>query len=190
MNLTLDDVQWLEIHQPRLAAGLSAPAVVGTLEISAYYNKETRKITTDRYFNCGHQDTFIADQFVIDIRLEEKDSNGWPKVYELGQRHQSIEVREGISSADLHFYGDGHACLGFSYPWDPPLTLAQFMTSLVEPFFYRVAFVDLYGLAAARVDLWPEHSHGKAGIREHEKIVTRGNPVFRKRLSGELRSAL
>lgn len=185
MHLTLDDVQWLEKHQPRLAAGLIAPAVVGTLDISAYYDKETRKIVTGPHFAFGRQDTFIAAQFVIDIRLEEKDNNGWPKVYEVGQRHRSIAVREGIPAVDLHFYGDGHACLGFNYPWDPPLTLAQFMTSLVEPFFYRLAYVDLYGLTAARADLWPEHSHGKAGFLEHKKIVARGNPSIRQDQSGE-----
>ena len=27
---------------------------------------------------------------------------------------------------DLHFYRDGHACLGFSYPWDPPFTSGTF----------------------------------------------------------------
>ena len=178
MILSLDDVQWLGKHQPRLAAGLNAPAVVGTLDISAYYDKEARKIVMDRYFPLGCQDVFISDHFGIDIRLKEKDHNGWPKVYEVGRRHQSIAVREGIPSVDLHFYGDGHACLGFDYPWDPPLTLSQFMTSLVEPFFFRLAYVDLYGVAAARADLWPEHSHGKAGIREHKKVVARGIHSF------------
>lgn len=184
MKLTLDDVQWLEKYQPRLVAGLNAPAIVGMLEISACYDKEMRKVATGPYFTLGCQDTFVADQFVIDIRLEEKDPNGWPKVYEVGQRHRSIAVREGVLSADLHFYGDGHACLGFSYPWDPPFTIAQFMTGLIEPFFYRLTYVDRYGLAAARADLWPEHSHGKAGIREHKKIVARGNPSIRVNQSG------
>ena len=61
MNMTLDDVQWLEKHQSRLAAGLNVPAVVGTLEISSYYDKETLKIVTGPvlylrmpgYFHCG-----------------------------------------------------------------------------------------------------------------------------------------
>ena len=189
MKLALDDVQWLEKHHPRLAAGLNAPAVLGTLEISAYYDAEARKIVAGRHFAIGRQDTFIVDQFVINMRLDEKDLNGWPKVYEVGQRHRSIAAREGIPTADLHFYAEAYACLGFSYPWDPPLTLAQFMTDLVEPFFYRLAYADLYGLTAAHADLWPEHSHGKAGIREHKKIVARGNPFIRKYGSGELPSA-
>ena len=175
MNLTLDDVRWLQKHHPLLAAGLNAPAVLGTLEIADYYDKGTKKIVSGRRFEVGNNDTFITDQFVIDVRLKEKDHNGWPKVYDVEQRYRSIARRYRIPTADLHFYNAGHACLGFSYPWDPPLILKQFVTGLVEPFFYRLAYVDLYGLAAARADLWPEHSHGKAGIREHKKNVRRGS---------------
>ena len=54
------------------------------------------------------------------------------------------------------------------------LTLEYFVTEIVEPFFYRLAYVDLYGLAAARVDLWPEHSHGIAGLIEYQEDVRRG----------------
>ena len=175
MNLTLDDVQWLQKHYPRLATGLNVPAVFGTLEIAAYYDKETQKFVSGRRFEVGNHVTFIADQFVVDVRLKEKDHNGWPKVYDVEQRYRSIAARYRIRAEDLHFYNDGHACLGFSYPWDPPLTLEQFVTGLVEPFFYRLAYVDLYGLAAARDDLWREHSHGEAGIREHKKNVRRGS---------------
>ena len=55
-----------------------------------------------------------------------------------------------------------------------PFTLEHFVAELVEPFFYRLAYVDLYGLPAARADLWPELSHGEAGLREHRLDVRRG----------------
>jgi hypothetical protein len=39
---------------------------------------------------------------------------------------------------------------------------------------YRLAYVDCYGLGAARTDLWPEYSHGKDGLREYSQDVRRG----------------
>ena len=174
MKVTWNDVQWLREHQPRLAAGVDVPQVVGALEVSAYYDREVRRIATGRRFGVGDHDTFIADHFVIDIRLNAKDRNGWPKVYDVGKRHQSIARRYRLPVADLHFYADGHACLGLTYPWDPPFTLEHFVAELVEPFFYRLAYVDLYGLPATRAGLWPELSHGEAGLREHRLDVRRG----------------
>ena len=58
-------------------------------------------------------------------------------------RHKSIARRCGIPIEDLHFYRNGDACLGFSYPWDTPLTLETFVSELVEPFFYRLAYCRL-----------------------------------------------
>lgn len=176
MKVTWNDVQWLRKHQPRLAAGVGVPQVVGTLEVSAYYDREDQQIATGRRFGVGDHDTFIADHFVIDIQLNAKDRNGWPKVYDVTKRHRSIARRYGIPVADLHFYSDGHSCLGLTYPWDPPFTLEHFVAELVEPFFYRLAYVDLYGLPAARADLWPEYSHGAVGLREHKQDIRRGLP--------------
>jgi hypothetical protein len=41
-----------------------------------------------------------------------------------------------------------------------------------------LAYVHVYGLSAARADLWPEYSHGKSGLLEHERAVRRG-PLYR-----------
>ena len=174
MKVEWGDVQWLRGHQPRLAVAMDLPMVVGTLDISAYYDRETQRLFSGRRFAVGDRETFIAAQFVIDIELNAKDHNGWAKVYDIGKRYQSIAKQYQIQEADLHFYPDGHACLGLTYPWDPPLTLRHFVAGLVEPFFYRLAYVDIYGLSAARADLWPEYSHGEAGLREHQQDVRRG----------------
>ena len=174
MKVEWEDVQWLRQHQPRLAVAMDSPMVVGMLDISAYYDRPTQRLFSGRRFAVGDRATFLAAQFVVDIELNAKDQNGWPKVYDIGKRYQSIAGQYHISDADLHFYPDGRACLGLTYPWDPPLTLRSFVAGLVEPFFYRLAYVDVYGLSAARADLWMEYSHGEAGLREHQQDVRRG----------------
>ena len=174
MLITWDDIQWLGEHQPRLKTGLNAPSVIGVLEISAYCEEIAKRLITGRRSAIGHQSTFVEAEFPIDIQLNNRDENGWPRVYDIGQMHRQISRQHGIGIPDLHFYPDSHACLGFTYPWDPPLTLRHFIAELVEPFFYRLAYVDLYGLKAARTDLWPEYSHGKKGRTEHALEVRRG----------------
>lgn len=57
--------------------------------------------------------------------------------------------------------------MGLPHPEDETFTFRRFIEAMVEPFFYRLAYVDLYGIAAARQDLWGEYSHGKAGLLEH-----------------------
>ena len=174
MILTHGDYQWLCKNQPLLIPGLDTAGGEGTLEIAAYFDGDSGRIFAGNHLNAQSHDTYIADRFYIRIDFEPGGLNTWPKIYEIGQRHRTIARRYGIPIDDLHFYPTTEACLGFEYPWDPPLTLEYFMTEIVEPFFYRLAYVDLYGLAAARVDLWPEHSHGKAGLIEHREDIRRG----------------
>ena len=174
MLIAWDDIQWMREHQPRLKTGLDAPSVIGVLEISAYYEKNAQGLVTGRRSAIGHQCTFVEAEFPIDIQLNNRDENGWPKVCDIAQLHRQVAKQYRLRIPDLHFYPDGHACLGFTYPWDPPLTLRQFIAALVEPFFYRLAYVDLYGLKAAKTDLWPEYSHGRKGHREHALDVQRG----------------
>lgn len=172
MDITSSDLWWLWEHHPLLSPRLSASEIVGTLELSAYY--EAGRMVTGRHPAARSRETFVADEFAIRIDVDAADINGWPKVYEIGFRHSFVAKRYRVPLADLHFYPTGYACLGFSYPWDPPLTLRHFLTELVTPFFYRLAYVDRYGLAAARADLWPEHSHGTKGIIERAVDIRRG----------------
>ena len=154
-----------------LSLGANASRIFGTLEISAYYERGVGQVFSSRQFSARTHDTFIFDRFSIEITVDQK--HRWPKVYETGLRHRLIAKRYKIPVEDLHFYPTGEACLGFSYPWDPPLTLEYFLTAIVEPFFYRLGYVDLYGLTAAQSDLWREHSHGVLGLIEYQEDVRR-----------------
>ena len=183
MNVTREDLWWLWPRHPLLSPRANASKIEGILEISAYYDRDTGRIFSSRHVTARSHDTFIADQFAIRIEFDTWDINSWPKVYENGLRHRSIARRHKIPVEDLHFYSEGRACLGFAFPWDPPLTLEHLLTELVEPFFYRLAYVDLYGLTAARSDLWPEHSHGVEGYIEHIEDMRQG-PQDRSLITG------
>ena len=170
MIVEKSDIQWLRKHHPLLAAGMKASTITGTLCISSYYDKGADKLISGDVSSIGRNDTFIADRFLIEVHLGDVDSNGWPKVYEIGLRHRATAKRYTIPVIDLHFYPQGYACLGLPYPVEPPITLRYFLVGLVEPFFYRLSYIDHYGIAAARADLWPEYSHGPRGHREHREL--------------------
>ena len=170
MIIDRSDLLWLWNRHPLLATGMKASTIKGTLSISSYYCKEDNKFISDDVLRIGRNDTFIADRFLVEIHLDDVDSNGWPKVYDVGLRHLATAKRYTIFATDLHFYPQGYACLGLLYPAEPPSTLRYFIVGLVEPFFYRLSYIDHYGIAAARADLWPEYSHGNRGHQEHGEI--------------------
>lgn len=174
LKVDLDDFRELRVRQPRLLVGLCSTQIVGWLDISGYYDSVEGAFVGAGWSGNAGSFAFLADRFLISINLGDRDTNGWPKVYERSQRRLRIADRLGVSQADLHFYQGGNACLGLAYPWDPFYSLRDFVRELIEPFFYRLAYVDIYGLEAARLDLWPEYSHGDAGLREHRHVVLRG----------------
>ena len=170
MIVKRSDVQWLWKRHPLLSAEMKASTIRGTLCLSSYYDKEANKLISGDALTIGRNDTFIADRFLIEIHLDDNDGNGWPKVYEIGSRHRATAKRYAMPVVDLHLYPEGYACLGLSYPMEPSATLRYFIEGLVEPFFYRLSYIDHYGTAAARADLWPEYSHGRRGHREHREL--------------------
>ncbi|MYH49050.1 MAG: hypothetical protein F4151_05825 [Gammaproteobacteria bacterium] len=100
-------------------------------------------------------------------RRASDNSAPWPSGRETGGRHADISRREGATLADLHFYADETCCLGIRLAPEPDLRIDRFILDLVIPFFYRLSFVDTFGLQAAKEELWGEYSHGSAGIEEY-----------------------
>lgn len=98
---------------------------------------------------------------------EFRDSGMWPSVKEIGGRCADIARRHHVNPADLHLYANGTCCLSIQFAPDPQLRIGRFIRDLIIPFFYRLSFVDTFGLQAARSELWGEYSHGEAGIREY-----------------------
>lgn len=173
MRLTNHDIEWLEFVHPSLQYRQQAQRITGELDFYARYDSPSGKLQIkdfERDDFIRESNDAISDVFEIEIRLDPESigSNGWPKVYEVGGRVRSIADKWNIAPVDLHLYEDGACCLGIRYAQERNLTLERFLHELVLPFFYRLSYVDRFGLYAARRKLWGEYSHGDAGIREHE----------------------
>ena len=177
MRPTNDDVEWLESVHPSLQYHRQEQRITGELDFCASYDAPSGKLHIE---GIEHDDSIresnraICDVFDIEIRLDPKSidpKNGWPIVYEVGGRLRTIAEKRAIERADLHLYEDCACCLGIRYSRERNLTLHRFLHDLVTPFFYRLSYVDRFGLEAARRDLWGEYSHGEDGIREHEQAM-------------------
>ena len=107
----------------------------------------------------------VRDSFDIEIRLSFDPAlfNPWPPVIETGGRIRRIMEEQGITNiADMHCYPgfpENRCCLGFQVGTGERFQLSEFIRELVVPFFYRVAYVERYGLEASRRDLWKTYSH-------------------------------
>ena len=174
MRLADTDLDWLRSFFPSLAYDSEAQKVTGELSFSACYDgatKELRIELLDRNDDIRNSQTFLCDVFEIEISLEpaEVDSNGWPRVREVGGRYRAIAQKCDAEVIDLHFFPDGACCLGIQYSQNPDLTLQSFLNRRVIPFFYRLSYTDRFGIDAPRKDLWGEYAHGDEGFREHER---------------------
>ena len=174
MILTHRDYELLAENFPDLRHDPATSKVVGELSFCAAYDREVDKLRIER----GGKDAalralpgFISDVFEVEICLdaESTGANGWPKILEVGGRHQVIAERCGVTPVDLHFFSDGSCCLGIKLSRERNLNLERFLYELVIPFLYRLAYTDRFGVVAARNDLWGEYAHGAAGHDEHRR---------------------
>ncbi len=178
MKINKRDREWLASRFPFLRYESSSSKIVGELDFDAAYDNKSGKVIIGE--EARKAELFLGDTFEIEIYLDKPDGNGWPKVYEIGDRHYQIAKRNNVSTADLHFYSDGdNCCLGIEYGPKDGLRIDRFIYDLVIPFFYRLSYTEKFGIAASRRDLWEEYSHGNAGLREYEVEllnIARQNP--------------
>ena len=106
---------------------------------------------------------YLCDSFSIRIELDALDRNGWPAVYEDGDRHARIADIEQVDIIDLHFVPDGACLLGLQPLADRLTRLKEFIDELVGPFFFRLSYTEVHGLEAARRHLWSEYSPRRPG---------------------------
>ena len=174
MNLTDIDINWLRRCFPSLLYMPEDKKIVGELSFCACYDKATDEMKIELFgpvTDIRESDGFLCDVFEIEIRIgtEFIGKNGWPVIHEVGGRRELIAERHGVREIDLHFYSDTKSCcLGIRHSREK-LSLSQFMCDLVIPFFYRLSYVNRFGIEAARENLWEEYSHGDEGFKEHER---------------------
>lgn len=168
ITITSDQVLRLRTFFPDLKYESESNKLFGQIDFCAYYDSNTKKLEIGNQKEARNHSLFICDRFKVEICFNSVDVNGWPTVYETGGRHHEIASRYSLRIVDLHFYPNSDACcLGIKrsvrrFRFDT----IQFIAELVIPFLYRLSYVDRFGLAAARADLWGEYSH-KDGYQEY-----------------------
>ena len=176
MILTDGDRALLTECFPDLQYDPAAQRIDGELNFCAAYDQATGKLHIERQerdAGIRSSASLICAVFAVAIRLDQESSGagGWPKILEVGGRHQIIADRYGVAPVDLHFFSDGACCLGIRLSRERNFTLERFLCELVIPFLYRLAYTDRYGIAAVRNDLWGEYSHGDEGYAEYRRTM-------------------
>ena len=170
MILEDSDLLWLRGAYPSLSYDPSARVVSGEIDFCAWYDVGQgllRRGGGDKESTVVDSDALLCDVFAIRIELDTvaESAIDWPAVYESGGRCASIAATLKAPVEELHVNSDGSCCLGIQV--DPgPNCLERFIDDLVVPFFFRVAYVERFGVERARRDLWGEHRHGTDGLRD------------------------
>ena len=167
------DLRWLSEVQPGLSYNPESNSISGRLAFAEMYdpndglmyNLDDGLLKSVSSHIEDDNRMGIRDRFDVLIRFTFKPAlfNPWPTVIETGKRIQKIMEEQDIANiADLHCYSDcteNRCCLGFQLETGEPFRLPEFIRELVIPFFYRVAYVDRYGLEASKHDLWKTYPH-------------------------------
>ena len=167
------DLAELRREQPGLRHIPDSHRIEGTLLVSAEYNRSTESFTILPEPSGNHEAEYIHTEFEIDVNLRFQPTrfNPWPIVRETGGRVQEIMRAWKIRQiADLHCYsGDPKnvCCLGIEVYTGKSIKVVSFISRMVVPFFYRLAYIEQHGLESTHKRLWAEYSHSDDGYREY-----------------------
>ena len=159
------DFEWLREAQPELLYESANNLIVGKLAFAETYDQDDGLLKPLALPGEERGWMAVRDCFGIEIRLSFEPTlfNPWPPVVETGGRIQRIMEEQSIANiADMHCYPgfpENYCCLGFQVGAGERFRLSEFIRELVVPFFYRVAYVERYGLEASKRDLWKTYSH-------------------------------
>ena len=167
MKIPEREIKWLETNLPTLQYDPNFSKVTGELRFCAAHDNDAGKLEIGEHTKTMNR--FIRDAFKIEIHLGNLDGNGWPKVYEVGGRHNQIAKKYNVPIIDLHFHPDDDSCcLGIKYGGIRSFRIKEFFLELVIPFFYRLSYTEEFGIENSSKDLWEEYSHGKKGHEEYK----------------------
>ncbi len=118
--ITPADMRWLRDNFPNLSYDARQRRIEGEIDFCASWDKLSRRLSIKRNGRVGsirQSSSFIADVYEVEIQFDSESlsANGWPRVYEVGDRHTQIARKYGVRTVDLHFFSDDDSCyLGIS----------------------------------------------------------------------------
>ncbi len=155
--LTEQDSREINFNYPILNCSKKRGVIWGTLELSCWYDSERNELI---YSELGPN--HIKDSYEVRIEFNEKDSFGFPQVYEDSEIIKNFALSEGITLEDFHINKDDadSCCLGIfpEYRWS---SASAFIHDKVIPFFYWQSYRRIYGK-----EPWKGYSHGPSGLLE------------------------
>ena len=169
--LTRENRLWLENRQSGLKYDPESGKIRGTFKMSAIWDPEDSELTTNPRYTKSTRATHIKDEYqvLIDLKYRTRWLQGpgqnipsrHPPVFETGKRIQKLQIQYHIPLADLHVHSNDECCLGFNmiYPSRNTFDLSAFIEKDVTAWFYRLSYVERFGLKKARQTLWEEFDH-------------------------------
>lgn len=174
MEIAPAEETWLRDKYPYLFYDKNAQRLIGDLPINCFWDNPNLISRADG--EAQSHTNFCQGKFLIEIHLSKiNPDSGLPETYETEGRHRKIAQNASpvISQADLHMNNDeGNCCLYVLSRYEErslKIDLKTFLEDYVIPFFYRLLYVEQYGLKKARKELWNERMHGKAGRVQADK---------------------
>ena len=169
--LSRANADWLADNQPGMRCDDKRGAAGGTLAMRAAWDRSAGELVVNPK---RPMPLTIEDAYEIDIHLRYEPRlvpipNRSPRVFETGGRARALVGKKVASTIDLHLYFSGEMCLGINVaaPVKEIFDLAQFIEIDVISWLYRFAYVERFGLAKARKDLWREYDHHYQGVEQH-----------------------
>ena len=141
------DLEWLTRCFPGLLYDENVNEIAGEVAFCAAYDSKIDRVRIGNDDAHRQLASFLCDSYSLSIDLNSLGSNGWPRVYEVGGRHQATSIKHNVDAIDLHFYPDESCCLGIRFSPERFLTIERLIDELVIPFLYRLSYVDKKGLA-------------------------------------------
>ena len=168
--LSRANADWLAHNQPGMRCDDKRGVTNGTLAMRAAWDRSAGELVVNPR---RPMPLTIEDDYEIAIHLRYEPRlvpipNRSPRVFETGGRARALVGRKVASSIDLHLYFSGEMCLGINLaaPVKEIFDLSQFIEIDVISWLYRFAYVERFGLAKARKDLWLEYDHYR-GVEQH-----------------------
>ena len=175
------DFEQVKEYFPGLNYSPDDQKIMGELVISpCRYHKDPNNIQLSEWkivpcaSNC---DDYIEGRYLIQIDFHQIDPQGYPKVYEIGDRIESLAKQLNKKLVDLHLNHDKSCCLGIFF--EPINSLSQFILSYVYPYFVWQAYYAKY----KKIPPCGEYSHGKTGrqeaVQEYKQNIVALNKIGR-----------
>lgn len=167
---------------PRLDYFPRDKTIVGRIDIGPcrYIEKQCGNLTEWEIEPCNQNALeCISGDYLIEVDLKQKNGNGYPRVFEIGEKIERLANKLGKRVIDLHLYPqDKRCCLGINIA---RTSLSEFILYDVYPYFVWQAYYYKY----RKVPPCGEYSHEITGLKEATEYYKKKNEYYKGKIVGK-----